>query len=307
MKFYTLKEVSKKLNVAPGNIRQWEKDLPDYLNIPRSKQGARIYTINEINLLLEIKDMYSQKLSKDKIREILKRKKENSTAREKETNSEVRTAHQTSSQVELLSKKTEVSVITESVPQAPVNEAIANANQFFEAMDRYKDTFLNEVKEEIKAVVRKEVINEMKKEISNSSFRTIKTLQNSIYKSTENTKSELQELSDSIEKASHDTAEKLSYLSNNLKNISIETANEIYNLTKHLDDNSVKLTQYLDQTTNEISILTKEICKERDLINDNCEEFRHEIRQREVAFQQMLANFREVAAAKERKWWKFWA
>ncbi|MED3625585.1 MerR family transcriptional regulator [Neobacillus thermocopriae] len=302
-----MKEVSKKLNVAPGNIRQWEKDLPDYLNIPRSKQGARIYTINEINLLLEIKDMYSQKLSKDKIREILKRKKENGTAKEKETNSEVRTTHQTSSQVELLSKKTEVSVITESVPQAPVNEAIANANQFFEAMERYKDTFLNEVKEEIKAVVRKEVINEMKKEISNSSFRTIKTLQNSIYKSTENTKSELQELSDSIEKASHDTAEKLSYLSNNLKNISIETANEIYNLTKHLDDNSVKLTQYLDQTTNEISILTKEICKERDLINDNCEEFRHEIRQREVAFQQMLANFREVAAAKERKWWKFWA
>ena len=299
--------MSKKINVAPGNIRQWEKDLPDYLNIPRSKQGARIYTINEINLLLEIKDMYSQKLSKDKIREILKRKKENGTAKEKETNSEVRTTHQTSSQVELLSKKTEVSVITESVPQAPVNEAIANANQFFEAMDRYKDTFLNEVKEEIKAVVRKEVINEMKKEISNSSFRTIKTLQNSIYKSTENTKSELQELSDSIEKASHDTAEKLSYLSNNLKNISIETANEIYNLTKHLDDNSVKLTQYLDQTTNEISILTKEICKERDLINDNCEEFRHEIRQREVAFQQMLANFREVAAAKERKWWKFWA
>lgn len=299
--------MSKKLNVAPGNIRQWEKDLPDYLNIPRSKQGARIYTINEINLLLEIKDMYSQKLSKDKIREILKRKKENGTAKEKETNSEVRTTHQTSSQVELLSKKTEVSVITESVPQAPVNEAIANANQFFEAMERYKDTFLNEVKEEIKAVVRKEVINEMKKEISNSSFRTIKTLQNSIYKSTENTKSELQELSDSIEKASHDTAEKLSYLSNNLKNISIETANEIYNLTKHLDDNSVKLTQYLDQTTNEISILTKEICKERDLINDNCEEFRHEIRQREVAFQQMLANFREVAAAKERKWWKFWA
>lgn len=133
--------MSKKINVAPGNIRQWEKDLPDYLNIPRSKQGARIYTINEINLLLEIKDMYSQKLSKDKIREILKRKKENSTAKEKETNSEVRTTHQTSSQVELLSKKTEVSVITESVPQAPVNEAIANANQFFEAMDRYKDTF----------------------------------------------------------------------------------------------------------------------------------------------------------------------
>ena len=69
MRTYTLKEVSKKINVSPGIIRQWEKDLEGLLVIPRTKQGARFYSKNEINQLMEIQQLYESHLGKDAVRE----------------------------------------------------------------------------------------------------------------------------------------------------------------------------------------------------------------------------------------------
>lgn len=67
MKTYTLKEVSKKINVTPGMVRQWEKEFVEILDIPRSKQGARIFTDLVIDQLLEIKQLTDKKGSKEMI------------------------------------------------------------------------------------------------------------------------------------------------------------------------------------------------------------------------------------------------
>ncbi len=68
---YTLKEVSKIINVSTSTLKQWEKDLSDLLVIPRSKQGARIYSDDEINKLLEIKNWDEKNIGKVEIRKML--------------------------------------------------------------------------------------------------------------------------------------------------------------------------------------------------------------------------------------------
>src|SRR5689334_20092180 len=71
LRTYTLKETSKIINVPTSTIKQWEKDLDGLLTIPRSQQGARIYSEIEIDLLLEIKNLVDNHLSKKEIREKL--------------------------------------------------------------------------------------------------------------------------------------------------------------------------------------------------------------------------------------------
>ena len=56
MKAYTLKEVSKIINITTSTLMSLGKRLSDLLEIPRSKQGATIYSDDEINKLLEIKN-----------------------------------------------------------------------------------------------------------------------------------------------------------------------------------------------------------------------------------------------------------
>ena len=90
MKAYTIKEVSKKINVPSGTIRQWEKDLGGLLIVPRTKQGARFYTDTEIELLMKIKHMRDKNLSKEMIRDLLHRHMDN----ESQSSSEPFTASQ---------------------------------------------------------------------------------------------------------------------------------------------------------------------------------------------------------------------
>lgn len=289
MKAYTMKEVSKKINVSPGNIRRWEKDLNGILEIPRSKQGARIYTDSEINLLIELKEMFAKKMNKDLIQERVRKK----------LNTEMKPS--------VAEVETTLEVITETISQIPVEEsAIKKADHFFEAMDTYKETFLNEVKNEIRSVVRKEVLEEVKKEIKNGTLTTVRSLSDSIYKSTASTKDEIQELATSLEQSSEQIAESLQYLSHSIANVSVETTEEIFTLSKQLSDTTEELSHYVDVTNNEISSLAEVISKERDFFIKERDQYRHEIRKREVAFQDMLSNFRNVAATKEKKWWKFW-
>lgn len=305
MRTYTLKEVSKKINIAASVIRQWEKELNDLLDIPRSKQGARIYSDAEIEKLLEIKQMYEKKSSKENIRQWLQKKSEH----EKQ---EIPDSPKNTSGLGDISANTigitetpanSIEVITDT----PVLDQLQNTQPFFEAMDTYKKNFLNEVKEEIRSVVRKEVLEEVKKEISNGNLRTVRTISDSIYKSTANTKAEIEYLTETIEKASELTADKLQYLANNIKYASLETSDEILSLQKQLMDTSEEISHYINQTNNEISQLTEVISKERELLIEDRKELRHEINQREAAFQHMLTNFREAAAAKNKSWWKFWA
>lgn len=288
MKTYTLKEAAKKINIKPGVLRQWEKDLVELLEIPRSKQGARIYTEIEIDKLVEIKKMYENKLNKEEIREMMHKK-----------------LHPES---EFVQEITEVSleVLSEPSAQITIQDAI-DAHQFFEAMDTYKENFLSEVKNEIRNVVRKEVVEEVKKEINKGTYTTVKSISDSIYKSSANTQAEIQDLSKTLEKASELSADSLQYLSNNITNSSIETSQEIYTLSKQLSETSEELSHYVDVTNNEISSLTEAMTKEREFFIEERNQYRQEITQREIAFQQMLNSYRDVAATKDKKWWKFWS
>ncbi|WP_052352778.1 MerR family transcriptional regulator [Neobacillus dielmonensis] len=298
MKSYTLKEAAKKINVTPGTIRQWEKDLTGLLEIPRSKQGARIYTVTEINQMKEIKQLYAQKLSKEQIRQILNGSQEIEITNDKQEKEEMRVEYTPPDEISL-------EVIPEPEPQA-MEFTASNTSLFFEAMDTYSKNFLNEVKEEIRTTVRKEVIDEVKKEISKGTLLTVKSISDSVYKSNANTQEEIKELSHSINKASEVTADRIQYLSKSIQNVSIETYEEITNLSKQLDDTTEEITRYFDHTNNEIYQLAENLAQDRDFLMEDREQFRRDIRQREAAFQQMLTNFREVAAAKEKKWWRFW-
>jgi DNA-binding transcriptional MerR regulator len=305
LKTYTLKEAAKKINIAPGMIRQWEKDLTGLLTIPRSKQGARIYSELEINQLLEIKNLYSNKASKEMIKEYLKNKLTPTETTVGTVLDEVKTTEE-DPKVPPSVAEVSLEIFDEPISQLSPSSNLANVDQFFEAMDTYKMTFLHEVKEEIRTVVRKEVIDEVKKEISKGALLTVKSLSDSIYKSSANTKEELEEITDTLKQATVETNDKLRYLANNIQNVSIETADEIYSLTKQLNDNSNKLTSYIDHTNNEINQLSEVIAKEREFFIEEREEYRHDVRQREAAFRDMLSTFRESASAKEKKWWKFW-
>src|SRR6476660_591023 len=72
MRTFTLKEVSKKINVKPATLKKWEEELEEYLEIQRTKQGARIYSQVEIDLLLEIKALHDKRLNTTMILQTLR-------------------------------------------------------------------------------------------------------------------------------------------------------------------------------------------------------------------------------------------
>ncbi|MGJ7912701.1 MerR family transcriptional regulator [Neobacillus sp. LXY-1] len=310
MAAYTLKEVSKKINVNSGLIRQWEKEFAELLNFPRSKQGARIYTDLEVDYLLEIKTLHSQKLGKEIIRQTLQQKSEPPSDLISEDREEIYVPFnvpESFSEDKMNSNDLSVNLVTETVPEViEIEEKTPNVNQFFEALDTYTKNFLDEVKEEIRTVVRKELLEDVKKEIKNGTLTTVKSLSDSIYKSTANTKADIEELTETFESASKLNADRLKYLSDSIKNVSIETYDEISTLSKQIAETTEDLTNYIENTNFELSHLSEAIIHDREFFMEEREQYLHEVQQREIAFQQMLTNFREVAGAKEKKWWKFW-
>ena len=319
MKTFTLKEVSKKINIPPATLRKWEKELDEYLDIPRTKQGARIYSQVEIELLLEIKQMYDNKLSTATILQSLRGGPElEEELFEYEEELFELEEELSDLEEEQLEKEDELSDFKEANTKSnsqeltfvsPVFEkeiAIKNEDEFFIAMDTYKQTFLNEVKEEIRNVLRKEVINEVKKEIANGAAFTVNSLSETINQATVTTKAKLGELSVHLDKNAEQTTERLLYLSKSIVNASQETSEDIYSLSKQLSESTEELAHYVDITNTEIISLSEAIEKDREDRGQERDLFRREITQREAAFQNLLTSFRDVAAAKDKKWWKFW-
>ena len=316
MKTFTLKEVSKKINVKPATLKKWEEELEEYLEIPRTKQGARIYSQVEIDLLLEIKELHDKKLNttmilqtlrgETDIKEVVAELKEEIFEIEEEIyelqdetfEPQEETAEQETQEIAIVSQ--------EGTPVSDEEIAIQNTDQFFVAMDIYKQTFLNEVKEEIRSVLRKEVVEEVKKEIANGTNYTVNSLSESINQSTATTKAELKELSIHLDKNAEQTTDRLLYLSKSIVNASHETSEEIYTLSKQLSETTEELAHYVDITNTEIISLSDLIEKDREDRVRERDEFRHDITHREAAFQNLLTSFRDVASAKEKKWWKFW-
>ena len=343
MRSYTIKEVSKMMNVPAGTLRQWEKDLTGLLIIPRTKQGARFYTDTEINLLQKIKQMKDKNLGKEMIRELIQKHFE------------------VVSEVHSEPSGTSLAVVTPApkTEDIAINSQSRSLDEFFESMEVYRQTLLREVKEEIRNGIRKEVLEDVKKEISKGSLHTVKSLSDSIYKSSEKTKAEIKDLSTTINntaehttdtvrnlshnitKASKGTSEKLSVLANQLSNSSEQTSETVKTLTRNLAKTSRGTTDkvnalfkrisetseasseefrtvihYISNSTevtnNEITGLVETLNKDRqfyiETINKEREQLKAEIHNREEVFQNLVESFRKTAAAddKGKRWWQFW-
>ncbi|WP_210366575.1 MerR family transcriptional regulator [Bacillus sp. REN3] len=336
MKAYTIKEVSKRMNVPSGTLRQWEKDLEGLLFIPRTKQGARFYTDIEIEMLMKIKQMRDKNLSKEVIRDLLQRHNE---------------SHAGSEPFEATRELS----IEPSGPATSYTHNEIGYQAIMSAMEQYKESLIEEVKIEIRNGIRKEVLEEVKKEISKGTYTTVRAISDSVYKSSEKTAEQITELSNSIVKSSEQNSEVLGVISAKISNVSKGTSDRINSLTNSLAKsskgtmekiirltNSVeklslgtnkdisKLVKRLNQTTEtiseefqifanyqearneEFSNLSEAMNQERNhmwrTMKNEREEFRQLIIKRDEMFKGMVESFRETAAAKSsrRNWWKVW-
>lgn len=155
--------------------------------------------------------------------------------------------------VENIDEKYETSLITRlSSSEVETKQETPKLEEFFKVMDAYKQSLLDEVKLEIRNGIRKEVIEEVKKEISKGSVQTVKALSNSIYKLSENTKSELQELSNKIYESSENTTENIMTLSHVITATSEHTSETIETLSNQLMTSS-------ESTSETISALSSKI------------------------------------------------
>ncbi|KIY21008.1 MULTISPECIES: MerR family transcriptional regulator [Mesobacillus] len=316
IKAYTIKEVSKKINVPTGTIRQWEKDLSGLLVVPRTKQGARFYTDFEIDQLVKIKQMRDKNLSKDMIKDLLQHHMKSNQAADEEYNP-------TNTSLSLPSESSGTSLADSQ------NEYEA----FLKAMDQYKDILIDEVKAEIRNSIRKEVLEEVKKEISKGSLTTVKSLSDSIYKTGERTNEHIMELSEIVNRNSKENSnmtktykganEKIIKLTSKVDQLSSGTNRDLSILAKRLDETTETVSEefkiladYVSnsrETTNqELTNLNQVISQEREYfvhtLQNEREELTREIRRREEMFKDMVDNFRETAVSKQakRNWWKIW-
>ncbi|RBW71048.1 MerR family transcriptional regulator [Bacillus taeanensis] len=177
---YTMKEVSRKLKLPTGTLRKWEQDFQLILEVPRSRTGARYYTEQEVETLLQIKQMRSKHLSISTICSLL-----NNSSEENE-------------------KESAESPVPLSVNDAPtIQQIIQNDDgktlddlkKLMESFDALKDEMIKEVREEIRQEVRQEVLQEVKKEIASST----QTQTMIINESVSHTTKEIQNLSKSVE------------------------------------------------------------------------------------------------------------
>ena len=81
---YSVGEVSEKIDVPRGSIREWEDNFD--LEIPRNKDNHRYYTKKEIDILVEIKRLREKNVSKDIIRDLLNQVGINSEGSQQESN-----------------------------------------------------------------------------------------------------------------------------------------------------------------------------------------------------------------------------
>ncbi|HEX2770772.1 MAG TPA: MerR family transcriptional regulator [Geobacteraceae bacterium] len=75
--FYRIGEVARLTSLRPSILRYWETEF-SYLQPQKSRSGQRLYTRNELDLVLEIKRLlYSEKLTIEGARRVMaKRGKE---------------------------------------------------------------------------------------------------------------------------------------------------------------------------------------------------------------------------------------
>lgn len=176
MKAYTIKEVSKLLDTPEGTLRQWEKDFPDVLVIPRDAQNARYYTEFEIETLKHIKSMREKNLSKKMIKELLQK--------HSETN---------------LERNHVVEPTVPTLKQSEAIETLRNIQNTLETLPEIKELIISELKSEIRNEIKDELNNAVRNEIASSleagnknTSEQIKTLSKALDNMEANYKNEIQ-------------------------------------------------------------------------------------------------------------------
>ena len=292
---YSIQDVSKRIQVPTGTIRQWEKDLKGLLIIPRSKQGARFYTENEIAKLEKIKEMRSKNLSKDMIRMLLKKNMEENSEAFSES---LKTAEP---------PKTLLPAI-----QEPVQQPALQAEEFMKAMEVYKRELLDNMRLVLKDN-RQTLIDEFRSEIGKGSLETVQGISRSIQRANEKRKSEIDSLAEQMAKASESASESAEALYVSISKVSEDTCEK---MTKKMNRSSKdyqsainKAALTVKEAQKEIRTVSKALHQDQEhfvgTMNDNLKELTAVIRDREDAFQNLVTSFRHAAADKEKKaWWK---
>ncbi|PLT35096.1 MerR family transcriptional regulator [Bacillus sp. V5-8f] len=319
---YSIKDVSKKISIPTGTIRQWEKDLQGLIYIPRSKQGARFYTEKEIILLEKVKEMRANNLSKDMIRMLLDKHLNEDSKAPSET---FKTSSPSPEENAIVPAENAVSPV-----QSP------NIEEFFAAMETYKQSMLSDIKNVIQSS-QTEIVEDVKKEISQGTMHTVQSLSKSIQRSNDKRKAEAEEIAQTITKAVDYTSESFGTLSEDIAKASEQTSLTIEAFSEYVikssedtyDKIAKRLTDSTNSTSKDYKILANKVAQDVkaaqkdirtvskslhhdqelfvDAMNKNLKELTQVIRDREEAFQDMVSSFREVAAAKkekgEKKWW----
>ncbi len=60
---YSISEVAEKLGVSQNTVRNWEKELGDFIMVQRGKTGARTYTILDVSKLEKVNELREQGLT----------------------------------------------------------------------------------------------------------------------------------------------------------------------------------------------------------------------------------------------------
>lgn len=334
LRAYSIKEISQIINIPTGTIRQWEKDLDGLLVVPRTHQGARYYTDNEIKILKKVKEMREKHVSKGMIRSLLG----------KYLNEDSKPPSETSESFEMAVQPVQETAIQQSSTEIQTN----NMEAFYTAMETFKQDLLNEIKHEI-AINRNDLIDEMKNEFSSSSLVTVKEISKSLQRSNDKRKVEMHEITNTIMKASELTSETFAALSNDILNDSEATYEKLSKdilkgseatyeklskdilkgseatyekLSKRINQSSKlterdnkkeleKVAQTVIEAKDEIRSISEAFDSQQDFLIESLNELKQsqeEIKKREEIFQSMISSYREVAATKSSKpkWWQVW-
>lgn len=209
-KAYSINEVSKAINVPSGTIRQWEKDLAGLLIIPRTKQGARFYTDTEIALLEKVKQMRDKNLSKDMIRQLLETYLH--PYKEMEENQLV------------------PAILDSSEP--PSTEVLP----IKEVLEQFKQELVQEFQIKLREVIKKEAVEEIRRELSKNSLQMVKSLSDSIYKSTEKTRDDIEVLAELVDDNAQTASKHFKTLHHQVAKVTETASGEIRKLTGTLTE-----------------------------------------------------------------------
>jgi MerR family transcriptional regulator, light-induced transcriptional regulator len=175
MKTYTLSKAAKKLGVAPRILKQWEKEFAECVTVPRSKEGARIYTEELLTQFRHIKEWLADGRHKQDI---------------------VRDFKQQSQQIELKLPVMEGEII--DVPRSSRHDAQYIAEQLAKRM---KEEIVGELKKETTEVLQ-QAMNEVKSymnEIQEHSAATKQTVCDSLAQYATTLQQETEEIHEHLE------------------------------------------------------------------------------------------------------------